>query len=205
MRYMMLRCLVVSPIVFCFGCAGGGGSFADWRGSVERYVRERGRGDPIVLRQVNWPQSRHSFGSLGGDDPAQVQDSRGLLLSVETIGLDPWMIFIVGSVNRNVVQDIRVIALHVRDGQFHWQTSDPDPQAFERYRDYHTNLFKQRFSNRSDVPVQYTTFPKETDTFSVQRQGERVVVQHPASGAMWELTIDSGAPRTSGAAMPQMH
>jgi hypothetical protein len=192
---MMDRCLWIVPIFLSLGCAGGGGDFGDWRGSVERYVREQGRGDPVVLRQIGWPQSQRSFGSPAGADPAPAQDSRGLLLSVETIGMDPWMIFIVGSVNRNVVQDIRVMALRVQNGQFDWRTSEPNPQAFQAYRNHYANLFKQRFLNRSDVPLQYTTFPKETDVFNVQRQGGRVVVQHPASGAMWELQINPTSPQ----------
>lgn len=178
------------------GCAGAGG-LADWRGSVERYVREQGQGDPTVLRQVTWPQSRHAFGKFGGDDPAQVQDSKGILLSVETIGNDNWMIFIVGEVNRNVVQDIRLVALNVKDGRFTWRTSPADREALRTYQGYYEQLVLQRFPNRPDPPTQYTTFPKETDIFTLRSDGGGVVVTHPASSAQWELTIDAKASKGS--------
>jgi hypothetical protein len=165
-----------------------------WRNSVEKYVKERGKGDPAILREVTWPESRRQFSTIGGDDPHVSQDVRGVMLGFKQINGKRWFIFIVGVVNKEVVEDIRVEAMSPKDGDdYAWRTSPPNAKSLAAYVDYKTRLWKQRFPGRESAPAQYTVFPQEDDVFNLQVEQGRVIVTHPASGARWELVIDSKA------------
>jgi hypothetical protein len=179
--------------VSCGGCSAGGNvSLSDWRHSVQKYVAERGRGDPTILREVTWPQSRREFSAIGGDDPRISQDVRGVLLDFRQIGAKHWFIFIVGVVNKEVVDDIRIEAMNLQDdGDYTWRTSAANPKALAAYREYQNRLWKLRFRGRESAPAQYTVFPQEADVFNLQVEAGRVIVTHPASGARWELMVDS--------------
>ncbi len=176
------------------GCAGGGAvTLADWRHSVERYVAEAGHGDPTALREVTWPESRRTFSAIGTDDPKISQDAQGLLLAYRQINGRPWFIFIVGIVDKQVVQDIRLTALDMQGGKTVWRTGDANAAALQAYRAYNERLWKQRFPGRTAAPAQYTTFPQEADAFTIQVEGGQVIAVHPPSGARWELAVDSSA------------
>jgi hypothetical protein len=179
--------LMVLVAAWLGGCAAGPDS-AGFRGDVENYVRMQGNSDPAVLRDVTWPASRRTFGSIGGDKPAESRDVNGVLLAVEQVGARRWIIFLVGVVDRHLVQEIHVEALSVHGRDFTWHKSEKNEQALARYRDYYRQLWQQR-GGRSAPPAQYTTFPKEDDTFVVRREGTTLRVTHPASAAQWDVSL----------------
>jgi hypothetical protein len=181
--HILLLALLATALA---GCAAGT-SPGSWRNELEHYVRTEGKDDPAILRDVTWPQSRRTFGTVGGDYPEQTQDVKGVLVSVEQVGQRRWIIFLVGTVNRLEVQDIHIEALNVENNKYTWRAGSSDPGALRRYNDYYTQLWKQR-GNTSDPPAQYKTFPKEDDQFVVSQNGE-LRITHPASGAQWELSL----------------
>lgn len=166
-----------------------------WRGTVEKYIEVQGKGDPGILRGVTWPQSRRSFSVIGADLPKESQDAKGLLLSIEQINGRAWFVFIIGIVNREIVESIHLEALNVQGATHTWKSSTDNPRSAQAYRDYYDRLWKQRFPGRADAPAQYTNFPKEQDTFVVaQEAGGKIVVTHRLSGARWEVVVDPKAP-----------
>jgi hypothetical protein len=193
----VIEFILITSLCCAGGCSSSGSaSFSDWRGSVQKYIDERGKGDPAVLREVTWPQSRRTFSKTGADDPRQSQDVRGVLLGLKQIGAKRWFIFIAGVVDKEVVQDIRVEAMNLQDDDYTWRTSSANPKALAMYRDYQTRLWKGRFPGRQSPPAQYTVFPQEADVFNVQVDGGRVTVTHQPSGARWDLTVDASVPAT---------
>lgn len=188
--------MIITMALLLCGCSSNGGAvnLAGWQGSVEKYIDSEGKGDPNILRGVFWPESRHSFSAIGGDIPQQSQDAKGLLLAIKPVNNRPWFIFIVGIVNKQVVESIHVEALSLQGNTRLWKSSPDNPKAFQMYRDYYDHLWKQRFPGRQSAPAMYTTFPKEADTFNVTLEtGGKVVVTHPLSGARWEVVVDPKA------------
>src|SRR5215213_1635807 len=78
-----------------------------WQQQVERYVREDGRGDPNVLRNMTLEGGRAGFGIIGADDPHTSTDAKGLLLAHKRIGERPWFIYLVGFVNKQEVSELQ--------------------------------------------------------------------------------------------------
>ncbi len=171
-------------------------TLADWRASVERYIDTVGQGDPNVLREVTWPQSRRAFSVIDDETPAKGQDVRGLLLASQQIDGQRWFVFLVGIVNQQVVRDLRVVALNPRGATERiWRSGPPAPEEVETYLEYKQKLWQKRFPGRSSPAPQYTVFPQEDDVFRVDVEGGRVLVTHQASGAHWELLLEStGSP-----------
>lgn len=192
-------------LIFCMLLGGCTNSVTPtgWRGTVEKYIEVEGKGDPGVLRGVTWPASRRSFSVIGADLPRESQDAKGLLLSVEQINGRPWFVFIVGIVNREVVESIHVEALSAQGNSHLWKSSADNSRSSQAYKDYYDRLWKQRFPGRPDAPAQYTNFPKEQDAFTVTQEiGGKVGVTHALSGARWEVVVDPKAPAPQQAAPP---
>lgn len=187
--HRLLQCISIAFLSLLLGGCAGSADLGGWRRSVEKYVADRGQGDPSVLRGVTWPESRRMFSTLGPEDPAQGQDAKGLLIDVQEIAGKQWYIFMVGLVDRNILKDIRLAALSVENGKSTWRTSEADKKAFEQYRGYHDRLWRQRFPGRESPPAQYTTFPQEADTFAVQVNAAQLSATHRPSGARWELEL----------------
>jgi hypothetical protein len=187
--------ILITMAIVLGGCSSGGAMNASsWRDTVEKYIEVEGKGDPNILRGVTWPNSRRSFSAIGGEIPRESQDANGLLVAVQSINNRPWFIFVVGVVNKQVVESIHIEALNMQGKSQTWKSSADNPKALQAYRDYYDRLWKQRFPGRQSAPAQYSTFPKEADTFAVTLEaGGKVVVTHPLSGARWEVVVDPKA------------
>jgi len=182
------NCFIALAMILLSGCAGTA-SMSGWRDDVEKYVNDFGNGDPNSLRDVTWPQSRHQFSKLGADEPEHAQDAKGVLLAYRVIEGKPWFIFVVATVNNQLVQDIRVEAMNLQTSEFSWQESAANPTSLQQYRDYYDRLWKRLFPDRATAPAQYTTFPHEGELFDVQINAAKVTVTQRPSGASWEVVI----------------
>src|SRR6185436_12177688 len=60
--------LAIATLLCALGCSSSV-SIPQWQQQVERYVREDGRGDPNVLRNMTLEGGRPGFGIIGTEDP----------------------------------------------------------------------------------------------------------------------------------------
>ncbi|MEO6435221.1 MAG: hypothetical protein ABIP55_05610 [Tepidisphaeraceae bacterium] len=164
-----------------------------WQKDVETYVRETGRGDPGVLRDVTISGERRGFAVIGKDHPRQSTDANGLLLAHKTISDRPWFIYLVGVVNEQQVKEIRLAALSIVHGDATWRIGPKDKDALARYRASGLARWKQQSPAQQKPPGEYTTFPRPADAFDVNLAGTGVQATHNESGARWEVNL--AAPR----------
>jgi len=166
-----------------------------WQDQVRQYIDRQGDGDPAVLAQTRVLHSRDvlrpgriTFGALdtGSDLPGRNGwDMQGVLIGKQASSSHAWYVFVVGIVRRNnyrpmEIQDIRMVALRAEGRKLSWETSMPDPQSVQRYRD--------AFAGSDPV-----RFPGDTDKFSMSISGDRVRVQETESGADWSLLLGTGS------------
>lgn len=164
-------------------------NFDTWRAGVEDYVRNHGGGDPAVLRELNAAPSHPGYKQISDNLPSKSTDAVGVLVGNATVSNRPWLVFLVGIVNKQEVDDIRVAALNVRDDRFVWRVGREDDAAVEAYKNYNKGLARRRFPNRRKEPAEYRGFPREEDRFEMSQQGRSVGVTHPPSGAKWHVNI----------------
>ncbi|HEX8522694.1 MAG TPA: hypothetical protein VF669_10595 [Tepidisphaeraceae bacterium] len=182
-----LSLLVVAAFV-CSGC-GTTVNMAGWQRDVERYVRQEGRGDPNVLRDLTLDESRRGYAVAGADDPREGTDARGLLLGHKMVAGQPWYFYLVGIVKQQKVEEIHLAALSAQTGGYRWVISPKSGEALKMYRNYNEGLGKQRFPGRKQAPVDYSTFPREEDEFDLTIDGTHVTAVHKTSGAWWDVNL----------------
>jgi hypothetical protein len=197
------RSLFVSSVALLLlsgitGCSTPGVSVSldTWKEGVETYVKEVGKGDPVALRDATY-KGRPAFAQIGHPISAEGTDVIGLLLGHRPVQGRPSFIYLVGLVDKDQVEDIRVAVLQAirsqgTDTQFKWLVGTKDDQAVKKYRAYRTDLYKRRFPQGGDPPPPYTSFPGEDDIFDLTVAPDRVTVSHPPSGAQWNLPVKSG-------------
>jgi hypothetical protein len=197
LRFVMaVACLAA----VCGGCGANTPSrsvtFDTWRGGLEKYVDNVGKGDPAVLRDTTY-LGRPAFAQIGDPIAAEGTDAIGVLLGFKPVAGRPSFIYLVGLVDKEKAQDIRLavaqpIPSQGQKTQFKWIMDKEDKQATERYVNYRKQLFSQRFPGRKDVPPEYTAFPGEGDVFDLGISPTEVTATHAASGAVWRLPISGG-------------
>lgn len=174
-------------------CLGGGCAkpvnFATWRAGVEEYVRNHGGGDPTVLRELDATPSHTGYRMISASRPNKSTDAVGLLVGNAIVSNRPWLVFLVGLVDRQKVADIRVAALSVQDGRYTWRMGKEDDRAVDAYVEHNKGVARRRFPNRRREPVEYLGFPREADRFELSTEGESIGVAHPPSGAKWHVNI----------------
>jgi hypothetical protein len=189
------RVLLIFAALFLSGCGSSkSSSLQPWQRGVEAYLAQRNN-DPESLREVTLEDGRRGFAVLGGQDPRKSSDQRALLLAHKPVGDRPWFIYIVGTVNKDVVQDLRLVALSAAGSQTLWRIGPRNATAFKQYRDAAIKDWRDHgggggggASSKSKPPVQYTTFPRASDAFEVTIDGTTVHARHVESGA--EFTVD---------------
>ena len=164
-------------------------NFDTWRAGVEDYVANHGGGDPSVLRELDATPSHPGYKMISANRPSESTDVVGVLVGNAEIAGRPWIVFLVGLVDEQKVEDIRVAALSVRDGKFTWRMGRKDDRAVDAYVNHNRGLARRRFPDRRKEPPQYLGFPREEDRFEMTTQGESVGVTHPPSGAKWHVTV----------------
>ena len=106
-----------------------------WRRDVETYVRDKGGGDPTVLRETDVDGAHRGFKSFSDNRPAKSTDVNGVLVGTAKMADRPWLVFLVGVVEKEKVKDIRVAALSVQNKQFTWRVGKKDDNATDTYSD----------------------------------------------------------------------
>jgi len=193
--------LILCPLLFAGvgGCSTSGinVSLDTWKEGVEQYVREVGKGDPVVLRDATY-KGRPAFAQIGHPVPSEGTDAVGVLLSHRPIGGRPAFIYLVGLNAKEDVEDIRVAVVQPitsqggGETQFKWLMSPANAEALRKYKGFRQELYRKRFPDGGSPPAAYTSFPGEDDGFDLNVTPDRVTVTHPPSAAQWSLSL-SGA------------
>ena len=178
-------------ITLAAGCSSSVG-FDSWRRDVETYVREKGGGDPTVLRDTDVDTAHRGFKVFSHNRPAQSNDVNGVLVGTTKLADQPWLVFLVGQVEKEKVKDIRVAALSVAKGNYTWRMGKKDDAALDAYVDYNKGLAHRRFPDRKKEPPEYLGFPREEDRFDVSTDETSVGVSHNPSGAKWHAPLVIG-------------
>jgi hypothetical protein len=179
--------LALFLLFFTLGCSSSV-TIPQWQQQVERFVRDDGRGDPNVLRNMTIEGGRPGFAIIGADDPHASTDAKGLLLAHKRVNERPWFIYLVGLVKNQEVNQLQLAALSVRNGQYRWVLGRSDNQALKAYRTHNEQIGRQR-TGQSKPPGSFRTFPQEGDAFDVTVQGTRVTAVHRESGAQWSANL----------------
>ncbi len=177
-------------ILILFGATGCQQiSLRTWRSSVEQYVWDQANGAPSVLRDVPSPGPWKGFSVISENDPASATDINGVLLGHRQIGPKTYFIFLVGLVQQQQVQDIRLAVVWPSPTGFEWRFSRKNNQSFRTYRDFKVAEWRKLFPERAAGPWSHTGFPSEADIFKLSIAGGRVTASHEQSGASWTLEV----------------
>lgn len=158
-------------------------TLATWQRNLEKYVWDRGNGDPNVLADMSWDDMHKGFAVIGDPLPDRATDQIGLLLAHRMLGGKPWFIFLLGTVSRQHLQDLRPVALQMDGAAFGWSVGNGDPTSLSLYRAW-SQADRQR-DGRRDPPA--PPFPRPREMFEVTVEDDHFLIRHPASGAQWEL------------------
>ena len=184
---------IVSLALFAFAAGGGCAksvSIDSWRRDVETYVRDKGGGDPTVLRTLDATPAHAGFKVISAPRPSDSTDVVGVLVGNARVADRPWVVFLVGLVDEMKVKDIRAAALSVRNNQYVWRTGREDDAAVEAYVDHNKGLARRRFPGRRREPPEYLGFPREEDRFELSTDGDSIGITHPPSGARWHVSVN---------------
>lgn len=184
----LVRLIPLLALVTLTGCVSQP-TLSSWQGSVSKYVRDTGGGDPSVLRDMTLADNRPGFSVIGHHDTTRSNDVNGLLLGHEQIDGELWFVYLVGLVEKERVKDIRLAAVSMENGKAVWKRGKESERSFNAYRDYGMKQAKDRFPARKTPPPRYTDFPRPDDVFKLSNVNGNLVATHEASGARWGLTM----------------
>lgn len=193
-----LPLVATALLVVTTGCSSP--SLSSWQDSLTTYVREKGYGDPTVLRDITLADNRSGFSVIGHHDTRESTDVNGLLLGHEQIGGRMWFVYLVGLVEKERVTDIRLAAVSMEGGKSIWKRGGESGQALRVYRNYGMKQASERFPDRKWAPPRYTGFPRPDDVFRLNNTNGKLVATHEASGARWQLTLTNQNVNGDGAA-----
>jgi hypothetical protein len=163
---------------------------AEWRRSVQRHSSQESHGDLSFLRQSPiGDDSRPVFSMIGADSPDSSTDVTGVLLARRTIAGRDWLLFLVGSVKRRQVENIRIALRSDDDQKIKWIMGPSDRQALAAYLRHRENTWKDLHPERTVPPLDAMSFPAESDVFKFEQDGNAVTVLEVTSGAQWTLTV----------------
>jgi len=164
---------------------------------VEHYLWDQGNGDATVLRDLPTPGTWKGFSIFSENDPASSTDVNGVLLAHRSIGSKTYFVYLVGLVQKQQVQDIRLALLNCSEDRCEWRSSRRNNDSLRAYADFKTAEWKKMFPGRAEGPWNYSGFPGEGDLFKIAVAGNRVTATHEASGAQWTLEVPQDGPTTA--------
>lgn len=181
--------VLLSIVVWLLPVAGCSNSvsMSGWQQSLERYVAEQHHNDLSFLRKPDQASTYRQFTILGGNSPDQSTDVAGILLGRRTLDGTDWLVFLMASVKKRTVDDIRIAMLSDEHGNRHWLLSGENPQSLAAYQRYRLSVWQKNHPNREDPPLNADIFPTEDDVFRLDIAGNTVSVLEVHSGVRWTL------------------
>ncbi len=193
----MIKTLLIFLAIFCcIGCQQHV-SLDTWKQSVEHYVWDQGNGDPTVLRDLPTQGQWKGFAVISENNADSSTDINGLLLGHRQIGQSPYFIFLLGVVEHQQLNDIRLAALRASPSGFKWTITEKNQQAFDAYHHFHDSAWRSLYPGRSTGPWAHTGFPCEGDDFKLSISGQRITATHAQSSANWSLDVPPASPTTA--------
>lgn len=167
-----------------------------WQQGLEKYVWDRGNGDPNVLADLSWDDVHHGFAVIGDPLPDRSTDQIGLLVAHRTFEGKPYFVFLLATVRNQELDSLRAVALQVEGKAFHWAVGEDDPKSLSAYRAWSD----AGRAPPSDARVAPPPFPGRDGTFLVTVEQDQFVIVHRESGARWNVrpTSDGAAPALTG-------
>lgn len=186
----LMRLIALSLLALLLTGCGTHVSIPAWQRSINRYISNEANGDPSVLADLEANGHHPGFTLIGENYTYDSDDARGVLLDHRTLDGQPWFIYLVGMVDHERVDDIRIAVMTLRDRQPHWATSPRARRATDIYRRWNLAQGRSRFPRRKELPAEYRGFPRQTDVFRLETTDAGVIsVYHDASGARWQLRL----------------
>lgn len=153
-----------------------------WQQNLEKYVWDRGNGDPNVLADLSWDDVHRGFAVIGDPLPDRSTDQIGLLVAHRMFHGKPYFVFLLATVRRQELEDLRAVALQVEGDAFHWAIGVDDPMALALYRDW-SEAARARDGGGG---LQPPPFPGN-ESFLVTIEDDEFVIRHSESGAQWRV------------------
>lgn len=178
--------VLIGLFAFLPGCAADPSdppTIQSWQQDLERYVWDRGNGDPNVVADLSWDDVHKGFAVIGDPLPRRSTDQIGLLVGHKLLQGNRYFVFLLGTVRKGKLRGLRAVALRVDGGAFHWAIGPDDPKSLLLYRNWsRADRAAEGVSTSAASP-----FPRLQETFSVTVENERLVIRHQESGARWEV------------------
>lgn len=196
----MLKGTLLAVLSFCLAGCSTTQPIRAWQERLTDFTMKQDGGDLNVLResaelrssdtarpaQIRFDHddiSTSGLGALGGK-----RDTHGVMVGQHAGGNHPTFYFLVGVMDRSSsgrtseVEDIRLVSCTIRNGNHHWETSDPNPDALKQYlssRPGNPNPAESARTSRS--------FPLGDDDFPFEVRDGNALVTDARSGAIWRL------------------
>ena len=174
-------------------------SLRTWQDDVEHYVWDQANGDVSALRDLPTPGTWKGFSMINENNPGSSTDINGVLLGNRAVGSKTYLIYLVGLVPHQQVQDIRLAALWASPAGFQWRLTEKNDNSFRMYRDFELAQWRKLFPQRTEGPWSHTGFPSEGDAFKLDISHGKIVATHEQSGASWTLQLPQDAATTAPA------
>lgn len=163
-----------------------------WQQNVAQYVKERGEGDPTVLRDVTLADGRKGYAMLGNPVVKDSTDAVGLLVGVPQVNGRPAFVYLVGTNKAGKVQDVRLVAVTFDGGGLHWHVGRPNPAAVQSYLKYRQQEWRANQPGRKDPPLLAENFPGPDDVFTLAVEPTRLTAVHQPTKADWTVSLTGG-------------
>jgi hypothetical protein len=167
-------------------------SLDTWQQNVSQYVKERGDGDPTVLRDVTLADGRKGYAMLGNPVVKDSTDAVGLLVGVPQLNGRPAFVYLVGMDKAGKVEDIRLVAVTIDGHGLHWHIGHPNPAAVQTYLKYREREWRAREPQRKEPPLLAENFPAPDDVFTLTVEPTRLTAVHQATKADWTVSLTGG-------------
>lgn len=188
-----MRLIPLTAFTLFAACLTGCGthvSIPAWQRSMEHYIDHEANCDPSVLQDLDAGRNHDGFSLISKNYTYDSNDAHGVLVGHPTVEGETWFVYLVGMVDHEHIDDIRIAAMTMRDGKFVWETSDRSRDATNAYRNWNTARGRTRFPGRKKLPPEYRGYPRDTDSFRLTTNADRSIeIYHDESTAHWSLTL----------------
>src|SRR5262245_55244182 len=133
-------------------------SVSQWQDELERYADQQADGDMSFLRDGPGGAAPRQFTVIGNDSPNDATDVVGVFLGRRNVMDRPWLVFLVGSVEKREVDDIRIALLADDAAQRRWIVSSGDDKTLRAYKIFRNQTWRAQHPSRRDPPLNALSF-----------------------------------------------
>jgi hypothetical protein len=174
------------------GCASkrGSVSLGSWQTDLQKYVNGSANGDMNALRYTQVTPERPGFRVFSNDRAEDSNDIAGVLVGATQYGGRLWYLYLVGEMRKEVLDDIRAVAVSQSALRYQWREGPHDPAALARYRAHLDQSWREAHPGRAEPPRGALAFPSAQDAFEYVARGDMVTLREQTSGAEWNVDLE---------------